>query len=105
MVKGSTESNPGKENNMDTIHIVMTSSARMPSSCWGQYANVAVVEVEVKDGIPARPKMISDRARGVVRIAHHFGPQNVGKTSRCAFRVAMKEAEEMAVDMNENGGY
>jgi hypothetical protein len=44
-------------------YIIMTASAKMPSSCKGTYRRVAVVELE--PGFTGVPKMISARARGV----------------------------------------
>ena len=45
------------------------------------YRKMAVVEVEPGYGIDHRPKMISERARGVVRIVES-GTVHVGKTMR-----------------------
>ena len=74
----------------------------MPSTCWGRYANVAVVEVLCDDqGARITPKMIGERARGIVRIAEHYGPQNVGKTEKCAFRQTLSKAQKLATDLNE----
>ena len=78
-------------------YVVMTSSAHMPSSCWGVYRNVAVVEVAEGCLYPA---MISERARGVVRIVRHYGPQNVGKSERCAFQRTMREPNALANQLN-----
>lgn len=80
-----------------THYIVMTSSAHMPSSCMGRYKNVAIVEVENENTVP---KMISERARGVVRIVRHYGPQSVGKTARCAFERALREARSECDHLN-----
>jgi hypothetical protein len=80
--------------------IVMTSSAQMPSKCWGQYRRVALVqltqEYTAKDW---RPKMLSVRARGVVRLID-YGHHNVGLTERCAYRRTLKEAEARAKELN-----
>ena len=72
-------------------YIVMTSSARVPSTNPGNYRNVAVVET---DGMTT-PKMISERARGVVRIVAHWGKCNVGKTERGAYQRALAEAADL----------
>ena len=85
--------------NQKGTFIVMSSSAHMPNSCWGIYRNVAIVEIE--PGFGERPSMISDRARGVRRVVRHFGPQNVGKTSRCAFARTFAAAQQMADEMND----
>jgi hypothetical protein len=79
--------------------IVMTAAARMPSSCWGRYGRIAVVEVE--DDFDGRPAMISDRARGVVRVVETWERRRVGKTDRCAFRRALAEAEALCASLNE----
>lgn len=64
----------------------------MPNSCMGRYKNVAVLEVEAG----AAPKMISERSKGVVRIVVHYGPQNVGKTERCAYERTLRHAKNLA---------
>jgi hypothetical protein len=84
---------------MKTEFIIMTASACMPQSCWGVYRRVAVVEVEKG----AKPKMISDRAIGVVRVVSTWERLNVGKTDRCAYRVALRHAHEYCARLN-NGG-
>ena len=79
-----------------TMHryIVKTSSARMPQSCWGRYAHVAVIEM--KDGPWLPPKMISSRAVGVSKVVARWERVHVGKTGRCAFRRALVEAGALA---------
>jgi hypothetical protein len=78
---------------MTTQLIVMTSSARVAGKArrFGTYRNVAVVEVEAG----SQPAMISERARGVVRIVQHFGALSVGSTERCAYARALREAESL----------
>ena len=83
-----------------TACIVMTAAAQMPNSCWGKYRRVAVVEVELVDGAPVKPKMISARARGVVAVRATWEKLNVGHTARCAFQRAVAEAEELAAEIN-----
>jgi len=80
---------------METEYIVMDRAAKMPGNCWGQYRRVAVVEVEA--GV--KPKMISERARGVVRVVQTWEKQHVGTTERCAFRRALIEARELAAEL------
>ena len=84
----------------NNTHIVMTAQACMPSKCWGRYAKVAVVKLE--DGLPLdfRPAMISDRARGVVKVVELWDRCNVGKTDRCAFAVAKAAAENVCARLN-----
>jgi hypothetical protein len=88
---------------MNTEFIVMTASEKMPSSCWGKYGRVAVVEVE--EGLDDTPKMISERAKGVVRIVENWRRLNVGKTDKCAFRLAEEEAYELCAKLNDVKDY
>jgi len=76
---------------------VMTATAQMPSSCWGRYGKVAVVELETPD---SEPKMISERARGIKRIVALWDRCFWGKTERCEFNKALREAEKMAAELN-----
>ncbi len=72
--------------------IVMTSSAKMPSSCWGRYTNVALVQLNQEyTALNKRPKMISEHARGVLRI-RHLGHHAEGKTERCGAARALARA-------------
>lgn len=83
--------------------IVMTSSAKMPSSVRARYVNVAVVQLnQYYTAHGLRPKMISERAIGVLRVVHlgHY-PAN-GTTERSGYQKAMKRAHEMARAMNGN---
>jgi hypothetical protein len=78
-------------------YILKISAAYMPSSCWGTYARIGLLEL---DGSGAAPAMISERARGVKRIVKTWEKLHVcrGQCSpkrRCAFHRAMLEAEEM----------
>jgi len=77
------------------MFIVMTASAKMPSSCKGRYGKVAVLEVE--DG--AIPKMISERARGVIRIVSMWDRRNMGGP-KSAFQLALAAATQEAKDLN-----
>lgn len=83
---------------MSTNHIVMTASACMPTSCWGRYGKIAVVELE--PGFEGEPKMISARARGVKRVVALWDRQHIGSTTRCAFSRALAEAEELCAELN-----
>ncbi len=83
------------------MFIVMTACEKMPSGCWGRYKRVAVVEVEEGyDDYNNRPKMISERARGVKRIVCQWRKQNVGFTEKCAFMRAYQEAYNMVNELN-----
>ena len=83
-----------------TRFTTQTASAKMPASCFGRYGRVAVIEIE--DGLPAdfQPAMISERARGVVRIVQTWEKCNIGKTDRCAFARARARAEALANKLN-----
>jgi hypothetical protein len=76
-------------------YIVMTASAKMPNSCWGSYGRVAVIETN-----GTTPKMISKRARGVVRIVRTWERQHIGRTKRAAFQIACAEAVALAEQLN-----
>jgi len=83
---------------MQTEYIIMTASAHMPNSCWGIYRRVALVEVE--KGV--EPKMISERARGVVRIVRTWENLNVGTTDKCAYRRALAEAKTELAELEKD---
>ena len=73
--------------------IVMTATAQMPASVRSPYQRVAVVEVdEAILGPDELPKMISPRARGVIRVVETWERCFVGSSDRCAFRRALVEA-------------
>ena len=91
----------------NTTHVVLTAAAQMPGSCWGVYRRVAVAEVEIDaEGEPVSPKMISKRARGLVRLVEVWEALNVGKVhrrggeGRCAYTRALAEAETLAGELN-----
>jgi hypothetical protein len=73
--------------------VVKTSSSRLGNNCYGKYANVAVIET---DGI-TKPKMISERPKGVIRIIRKETNCNMGTTLRSSFG----QACEYAVDLCE----
>lgn len=79
-------------------YIVQVATAKMPAKCWGRYNRVAVIEVHSD---LTRVKMISEHARGVIRIVATWEKCNVGKTARCAYRVALSEAEAMCARLND----
>jgi hypothetical protein len=86
---------------MSTEFIVMEASAQVPSS-WKHrggprgYRKLALVEVE--KGVV--PKMISERARGVVRIVQVWDRLYEGKTERSAYHRALNEVLEWAMALN-----
>lgn len=77
--------------------IIKVSSAKMPSSCWGRYVHVAVIETDGRDAV----SMISERAAGVVRIVHYSSNCHVGSTPRSASGRAIAHAEALALELNE----
>jgi hypothetical protein len=80
-----------------THYIVQTSQANMPSSCWGNYRNVAVLEVPVE---VTRASMISERSRDVVRIVWMAQKLNVGKSVRSAYAKALTFAQTYCDELN-----
>jgi hypothetical protein len=80
--------------------IVMTSSAKMPSSVKSAYRNVALVRLTEEYRLAGlRPSMISTRARGVVEV-RHLGKHFVGRTPRGAYQIALAGAQEIADNLN-----
>lgn len=80
--------------------IVMTASAQVPASWRGIHRRVAVVELE--PGFEGLPAMISERAKGVVRIVDAWEKLRVGKTARSEYARALVEAEALAAQLNSN---
>lgn len=80
--------------------IVMTASAALPKSCMGTYRRIALVQLTQEyTARNWRPKMISSRARGVVRLID-LGHHNVGQTPRAAYQRTLVLAEERAHALN-----
>ena len=84
-----------------THYIIRTSKAKMPTSCWGTYRRVAVLEVEA--GVET-VSMISDRARDVISVVQTWEKLNVGITERCAYQQALAEANELCDTLNSRMG-
>lgn len=78
--------------------VVRISSARMPSSCWGRYEHVAVMEV---DWSVKSVHAIDDRPSYVRRIVRYWGRQYVGKTKRSAASIAYEQAKSLAERLNK----
>ena len=78
-------------------YVVLTAAAYMPSSCWGRYGKVAVLETN-GENMPCR---IDERLNCVRRIVRCWDRRNIGKTEKCAFQRAKKEAEELAARLND----
>lgn len=81
--------------NHSSRFIVQTSTAKMPTSCWGRYRNVAVIETDGRASVA----MISERARGVRSIVSFDGPLHDGG-SRSAAAKAVARANELATRLN-----
>lgn len=64
---------------------------------WGGYVKIAVVEIE--DGFGA-PSMISERARGVIRVVEEWDRCYRGKTDRCAAAIVRRAAEALVERLN-----
>jgi hypothetical protein len=80
--------------------IVMDRTAQVPGALrkfGGRYRRLAVVETDLAEG---EPSMISERARGVIRIVRIWEQERVGKTDRSAYRIALAAAKEMADALN-----
>jgi len=85
----------------NTYFEVLTSTAKMPTSCWGYYSNVAIVEVDKDqfDEGQTKPRMISTHAKGIVSIVHYEGKLHHGG-ERSAFVLARKKAVELCGKLN-----
>jgi hypothetical protein len=71
---------------------------RVPGNGKRPMRKVAVVELTDEYAASGeRPKMISDRAKGVAKIVEVWDRLNVGKTDKCAYR-ALKEARNSPCD-------
>lgn len=79
-------------------YAVISSTAKMPSSCWGRYRRVGVVELE--PGVEGPPTMLSSRSRQVKRVVETWERLNVGTTERCAYQRALREADALATKLN-----
>lgn len=84
-------------------YIVMEASAKVPSGWkWRGgprgYRKIALVEVE-KGVIP---KMISERAKGVIRIVHVWDRLHEGATEKSAYHRCLAEARERAAELNNS---
>ena len=84
---------------MNLKAVAMSACARMPASCRGQYRRAALVIVDTD--VCAIPKMISERARGVVRLIDSTGGLHVGRTEKGAWQRKMTNMERIARIINE----
>jgi hypothetical protein len=79
-----------------TEYVVLSSSAHMPTKCWGRYRRVGVLEVERG----YRPRQISEHPRKVVRIVRTWEKRFDGKTFRCAAERAYDAALDLATRLD-----
>lgn len=80
--------------------VVLTSSAKMPTSVRSPYRNVALVRLTPKYAAGGKlPKMLSARALGVAEI-EHLGHHFVGKTSKAAYQTTLAYALAVAKSRN-----
>lgn len=80
------------------MYVVKSSRAKMPLSVQAPYYRVAVLQMQPGSGAP---RMISPRAKGVVRIVRVWERVFAGRTERCAFRRAVAEAESLCATLNK----
>jgi len=80
-------------------YVVMTAVAKMPTSCWGRYRRVAVLELE--PGFEGSPKFISERARGVARVVATWEKCNVGERKRSAYVRALAAAHALVAELSQ----
>lgn len=81
---------------MDTCYVIKISRANVASR-FGRYVRIAVMEVEQG----TTPKMISTRAKGVVRVVRLWDRRHDGG-NRSASARALREAEELIQSLNAN---
>jgi hypothetical protein len=80
----------------------MTSSAPNKASWKWQHQrrNIALVKVDYyRFNREGQPRMISEHARGVLKV-RHMGAFHVGKTDRSEYYRALKQAERAVIELN-----
>lgn len=84
------------------MYIVMERCAKMPSSCKAAYRRIAVVQLSQEyTAKNMLPKMISERARGVLRIARDYAPVPAnGKTPKSGLFETRENARQLAYLLN-----
>jgi hypothetical protein len=86
---------------MKTAYVIKESAAQMPSSNkFGRYGKIAVMEMECDEsGQPRKPAMISERAKGCVRVVEIWDRLSMGTKRpygpKSAYARAMAEARAM----------
>jgi hypothetical protein len=84
--------------------IVMTAAAHMPSSCWGRYRKIALVELMGSWDFNAGtlPQTIDVRSKKIRRVVQ-MGSHSVGSTPRAAYQRTLAEAERRVQQLNNEG--
>lgn len=84
------------------MYIVMEASAHMPSSCKAWYRKIAVVQLTQEyTAQNKKPRQISDRDRGIVRVVRIFPPvPAAGRTEHSGLVQTRKAAKELAYQLN-----
>lgn len=77
------------------MYFLLDKSEKMPASCWGKYRRIAIVRMPDNAHEPPR---IDERIKGL-EIVDQWRSLNVGKTDRCAYRVALREAETKLAEL------
>ena len=73
-------------------------STDTPRGGYGSYHKIGLVEVEPGT---THVSMISERAKGVIRVVETWPGLYRGKTDACAFSVALEEARLLCDKLNE----
>lgn len=86
--------------------LIMSSKAKMPSSCWGgnNYHNLALVELDPDWPTDVRPAMISTRARGIKKIIEFYPKLFKGKTEKSEYYKVLAELQNQKKGMESKNG-
>ena len=87
---------------MNTRFIVKTAAYAAPASRKWQHPRRRVAVLEVLPEGP-EPKMISSRARGVVRVVRVWEDLYAGPSDHCQYAVALRLARELAERLSAGG--
>lgn len=79
---------------MKTEFVIRVSEAHQPSSRKWQHRRTRVAVLEVEPGTV--PAMISERARGVVRVVRVWEDLYTGPSQHCQYACAMRAARDLA---------
>ena len=82
-------------------YVVLSKTTQMPSSCMGAHAYRRMALLEIEPGLSvADIRMISTRARGVVRIVREYDRVYVGATTRSYGVRLLQELRAEAAKLN-----